>query len=391
MAGGYISPQGAQNLGSYSYSGVDKSLLAHYVMRHYWNWLIDHVVPPYIAPNVLTLCGLLCVLGGYLLLAAYVPGMEGVAPNWVYFVIGVLFFAYSTFDNLDGKQARKTGTSSALGEVFDHGGDAIATPLFVITVGATVQFGPWLTYYSVLMLVTVFYLAHWESYFTGTLLLRPLSNPTEANTICVLSLFWTAIKGPNFWTERVAVLFLGEYEWRTIYFFFSFIGFCTTVLDHATTVAKFMRSRSTPIRPAVLFLLPFCLFMILTYIWASATPTVLEDRPRIFLSTVGLVFSYLAIRLIVQQVCKEPFKLYYNVLTPLLLVTLNSVISALAGAPIFSEMLILTIYFFTILCNVAYMVVVLISEFCYYLTIRPFTISKPTPVVADVPIQLNQV
>ena len=32
---------------------------------------------------------------------------------------------YSTFDNVDGKQARRTGSSSPLGELFDHGCDAL--------------------------------------------------------------------------------------------------------------------------------------------------------------------------------------------------------------------------------------------------------------------------
>jgi len=32
-------------------------------------------------------------------------------------------------DNLDGKQARKTGSASALGEAFDHGADSITVPV----------------------------------------------------------------------------------------------------------------------------------------------------------------------------------------------------------------------------------------------------------------------
>ena len=35
------------------------------------------------------------------------------------------FWLYSTFDNVDGKQARRTNTSSPLGELFDHGCDAL--------------------------------------------------------------------------------------------------------------------------------------------------------------------------------------------------------------------------------------------------------------------------
>jgi ethanolaminephosphotransferase len=31
------------------------------------------------------------------------------------------FFIYQSFDAIDGKQARRTGTSGPLGELFDHG------------------------------------------------------------------------------------------------------------------------------------------------------------------------------------------------------------------------------------------------------------------------------
>jgi phosphatidylglycerophosphate synthase len=39
------------------------------------------------------------------------------ADSWVYFAVGTLLWAYQAFDNMDGKQARRTGSSSALGEL----------------------------------------------------------------------------------------------------------------------------------------------------------------------------------------------------------------------------------------------------------------------------------
>ena len=41
----------------------------------------------------------------------------GEAARWVYFVVGSLLWLYQAFDNMDGKQARRTGSSSALGEL----------------------------------------------------------------------------------------------------------------------------------------------------------------------------------------------------------------------------------------------------------------------------------
>ena len=40
---------------------------------------------------------------------------------------GFGLFVYQSLDAIDGKQARRTGSSSPLGELFDHGCDSIST------------------------------------------------------------------------------------------------------------------------------------------------------------------------------------------------------------------------------------------------------------------------
>jgi len=45
------------------------------------------------------------------------------------------------FDNLDGKQARRTNTSSPLGLLFDHGCDALVTFIFTQSLGSYVGLG----------------------------------------------------------------------------------------------------------------------------------------------------------------------------------------------------------------------------------------------------------
>jgi phosphatidylglycerophosphate synthase len=35
-------------------------------------------------------------------------------------------FVYQTLDAIDGKQARRTGSSNSLGELFDHGCDSVS-------------------------------------------------------------------------------------------------------------------------------------------------------------------------------------------------------------------------------------------------------------------------
>lgn len=53
-------------------------------------------------------------------------------PSWAWALTSFLLFASHTLDGIDGKQARRTGTSSPLGELFDHGCDAWAAGNFQI-------------------------------------------------------------------------------------------------------------------------------------------------------------------------------------------------------------------------------------------------------------------
>lgn len=79
-------------------------------------------------------------------------------------------------DGIDGKQARRTKTSSPLGELFDHGLDSWAT-LF-LPVGLYSIFGRgehgvcvFRVYLLVVGIMFCFVVSHWEKYNTGILFL----------------------------------------------------------------------------------------------------------------------------------------------------------------------------------------------------------------------------
>ena len=73
---------------------------------------------------VTTCGGLHCALS-YSILWYYSPNFDKVVPNWTLIVLAVCTAAYYTLDCMDGKQSRRTGTSSPLGQLFDHGFDCI--------------------------------------------------------------------------------------------------------------------------------------------------------------------------------------------------------------------------------------------------------------------------
>lgn len=53
--------------------------------------------------------------------------LGGDVPGWFAVSMGIAFFVYMVCDNCDGKQARRTKTSSPLGMLLDHGMDAVTT------------------------------------------------------------------------------------------------------------------------------------------------------------------------------------------------------------------------------------------------------------------------
>jgi hypothetical protein len=90
----------------------------HVLTATQWNGFVE-LLPLWIAPNLVTLLGFFFILGNVILLELYVPDLVGPAPSWVYYSFAFGMWMYSTMDNVDGKQARRTGTSSPLGELFE--------------------------------------------------------------------------------------------------------------------------------------------------------------------------------------------------------------------------------------------------------------------------------
>ncbi|XP_020393240.1 choline/ethanolaminephosphotransferase 2 [Zea mays] len=72
-------------------------------------------------PNMITLTGFMFLLTSAFLGFLYSPHLDTTPPRWVHLAHGLLLFLYQTFDAVDGKQARRTNSSSPLGELFDHG------------------------------------------------------------------------------------------------------------------------------------------------------------------------------------------------------------------------------------------------------------------------------
>lgn len=87
----------------------------------------------------------------------------------------LMIFFFELFpDGIDGKQARRTKTSSPLGELFDHGVDSYSAamiPIFFFAMFGTRAISPYRMYFVMWNVFLNFYLTHFEKYNTGVLYL----------------------------------------------------------------------------------------------------------------------------------------------------------------------------------------------------------------------------
>lgn len=145
-----------------------------------------------------------------ILVFIYVPSFEAedAGPAWIYFSFSLGLWLYSTFDNVDGRQARRTGTSSPLGELFDHGCDALNCSFGAIVQMAALGIGH--SYQGVIIYAIAglgFYFSTIEEYHTGTLYLGYVNVPSEGVVMLCIMYIFSGIYGPQLWQTPLNAYF----------------------------------------------------------------------------------------------------------------------------------------------------------------------------------------
>jgi len=181
MGGGrpFFSAQEIEAARSYKYSGTDDSILCKLFLRRFWNWAINFV-PMSIAPNLITLIGFAFEVSSFILSFIISDGLQKTLPGWVCVWNGISLFIYQTLDNLDGRQARRTSSSSALGQFFDHGCDALTGVFELIKCAASADLkASKVTFWFVFLMGIGFFLTSFEEYVTGALYMGVINGPDE--------------------------------------------------------------------------------------------------------------------------------------------------------------------------------------------------------------------
>ncbi|XP_023723071.1 cholinephosphotransferase 1 isoform X1 [Cryptotermes secundus] len=215
-----LSPAQLKRLSDHKYSCSSISLVDP-LLQPWWNWLVSKT-PLWIAPNLITILGLIVNIITTLILVWYSPDAKAEAPRWACFVCALGLFVYQSLDAIDGKQARRTGTSNPLGELFDHGCDSISTVFVALSACIAVQLGyyPTWMFFQCFCAMTLFYCAHWQTYVSGTLRFGKI-DVTEAQISIIVIHLMSAIFGPSVWMMKIP--FLEYFELRYLIGLFSFV------------------------------------------------------------------------------------------------------------------------------------------------------------------------
>ncbi|KAM3458238.1 hypothetical protein NHJ6243_007460 [Beauveria neobassiana] len=328
----YIRHSELPALREYKYSSVDRSLVSKYILKPFYTNFVIHLFPMTMAPNMITLTGFVFVVVNFLTLLWYNPTLDQDCPPWVYFSWAIGLFLYQTFDAVDGAQARRTKQSGPLGELFDHGVDALNTSLEVLIFAASQNMGQgWKTVATLFASLLTFYVQTWDEYHTKTLTLGIVNGPVEGVLILVLVYALTGfLGGAHVWQQSMLRAFgfpdnmgipmsiynLSFTEWYLVQ---GTIVLVFNTVESSLNVMRARRARGENSRGALIGLGPIFAVWFLVVSYLKQQPVILRNHLVPFAIFVGLVNAYSVGRMITAHLLKQDFP-YYNVLGALLMI-----------------------------------------------------------------------
>ncbi|KJH40459.1 CDP-alcohol phosphatidyltransferase [Dictyocaulus viviparus] len=289
-----LTAEELHRLSEHKYSAVDISWLDELCMKYFWEWIVKF----------------------------YPLWKRDFQKDDVEWNILYLIFAFELVFRKDichygskekkgnGKQARRTGAASPLGELFDHGCDSISQVFVTLNAAYAMRLGDVKcgTFFVVVIAVCLFYCAHWSTYCTGQLRFSKF-DVTEAQMTIILLLLVTAILGPHVWSIGIV-----GYQLRHLLLFGTFFAAIYQCSSYLTVIftGGVGRNGSTvagtsvifPVCPLLASVVPFCM------IYSKSHGTVFDESITLFVLCFGAVSAKATNRLIVAHMSRSELVLW---------------------------------------------------------------------------------
>ncbi|XP_073967249.1 choline/ethanolaminephosphotransferase 1 bbc isoform X3 [Choristoneura fumiferana] len=308
-----------KKLSEHKYSCTSSSILDAW-LQPWWCWLVSKT-PLWLAPNLITILGLIVNIVTTLILVWYSPDARTDPPAWACALCALGVFVYQSLDAIDGKQARRTGSQSPLGELFDHGCDSISTVFIALGACTAVKLGEYPTwmFFQCFCAMTLFYCAHWQAYVTGTLRMGKV-DVTEAQYSIIAIHLVSATLGSSFWSTQIG----GSIELRYSLALAALAGTALTVGTLATAIVAggVGKNGSTVAGTSILSpVIPFSLVVVPAFIiFQKSESHVYENHPALYIMAFGMVAAKVTNRLVVAHMTKSEMDYYdWSLLGPAML------------------------------------------------------------------------
>ncbi|EDW63815.1 ethanolaminephosphotransferase 1 [Drosophila virilis] len=305
----YLSETHLRGFERYKYNSIDTSFLSVYIMHPFWNSCVKYL-PMWLAPNILTFVGFLMTVVNFILIAYYDwdfkaandKSVGNTVPGWVWTVAAINILIYYNLDGMDGKQARRTGTSGPLGELFDHGLDSYSAaliPIYIFSLFGTADLPPIRMFFVIWNVFLNFYFTHVEKYNTGVMFL-PWGYDFTMWGVSVM-LFVATLVGPE--------IYRSSFYGFTVANMFEVGLIGSGILSSHPIIIRNIylsyKNKTGKMRPMMEMLRPFFAFVwlfLITLVWSFYSRNqVINLEPRILWILYGTIFSNIACRLIVAQ------------------------------------------------------------------------------------------
>lgn len=300
------------------------------VFQPFWNKVVS-MLPLWLAANMITLIGMLVNISITLVFVFYyypkiVVAEEEQAPTWLFFLVAFGVFFYQTLDAIDGKQARRTGTASVLGELFDHGCDSVTTIFVLLAVTISAQPASELGQMLLPLLgLVAFYVAHWRTYVTGKLHFNKV-DVTEAQWLIILVHVFRGVFGTSFWAYDIfeSTAFPFKLTLHNLLIISSSGSALNSIYDNFKHISKGgVGAEGTSVADTS-FLAP--LFPLVAGMFSAyhiGEYGVFEQAPILYLFSIGFLFAKLSNKLIVAHMSKSRLEQVDSVFLVPLLFTVN--------------------------------------------------------------------
>ena len=299
-----LTTENLENLKNFKYRSTNGSLLYNKCMSPCLNKVVEYI-PSNIAPNLITLISLF-----FNILASIISYMDGgfdfshKLKRSTCFIIGIFQLIYQLLDNLDGKQARRTGNSTPFGMLMDHGCDVFTNIFTAFNLSKLLLVGndDFFSFSVFFGLLLGFYIMTLEEYKLGEMHFPPINGTDEGNFFVFLIGVILSLIGQE-WLE----FFINEKYNITIG---KLMGLGVTLAGLSCVfnifLHTFQKKGFKSMMKIFLDILPFYGVLIIPLVYIGIQLDFYKDNKSLILANVCLLFARITMDIQIKILTQQP-------------------------------------------------------------------------------------